>query len=243
VLSGVAAARATFGEVDPALEFERRMSAGDALRPGALIARVSGSIRSILTAERVALNFLQRLCGIATLTARFVRQVRGTGVEILDTRKTTPGLRFLEKLAVQHGGGVNHRFGLFDAIMIKDNHAVAAGGLAEAIRRAQAARGDQVSRELPLIVEVRTLAEVRVAAREGVERVLLDNFTSAKVTRAVEILRQMQPHRIRVEVSGGISLENAASFAVPGVDYISVGALTHSAPALDVTLDLEEAIA
>jgi nicotinate-nucleotide pyrophosphorylase (carboxylating) len=201
--------------------------------------RVAGSARAILIGERTALNFLARLSGIATLTAAFVERVAGTSARILDTRKTTPGLRFLEKAAVRDGGGCNHRGGLFDALMIKDNHIAAAGGLAEALRGAREYRTRHVA-TLPLIVEVRTVADALLAARSGATRVLLDNFQPADVARAVAAVRALpEGVALEIEVSGGVTLDNVRDFALPGVDFISVGALTHSAPGIDFSLDLE----
>lgn len=253
VVSGLQVAGAVFLELDPELRFTALVSDGDAVGPGAaapgkatgpdslspgnVVATVTGRARSILTAERVALNFLQHLSGIATQTARFVDRVRGTGVRILDTRKTIPGMRLLEKRAVRDGGGVNHRLGLFDAVMIKDNHISAAGGIVPALK-ALAARPPGV----PVIVEVGDLEEVRIAAAGCVDRLLLDNFTPEEVSRAVEIAGQAEREggrRLEIEISGGITLERVADYAVAGVDFISVGSLTHSAHALDFALDLE----
>jgi nicotinate-nucleotide pyrophosphorylase (carboxylating) len=191
---------------------------------------VAGSSRSILTAERVALNFLQRLSGVATLTARYVQAVAGTRARILDTRKTTPGLRELEKRAVVTGGGTNHRAGLYDAILVKENHAAMAGGVGEATRRALAAADG-----LPVEVECATLDELRAALEAGAPRVLLDNMTNGELSEAVAITSD----RAELEASGGVSLDTVRGIAETGVDFISVGALTHSAPALDVSLILE----
>ena len=194
--------------------------------------RVEGSARALLTAERTALNFLGRLSGVATLTARVVRAIEDAGgtAKLLDTRKTTPGLRALEKRAVADGGGVNHRAGLYDFILIKENHSALAGGVGEAVRRARAARPD-----LPLAVEVRDAAEIDEALAAGAPRLLLDNMTPAQVADAVAQVGG----RAELEASGGITLDNVREVAETGVDYISVGALTHSAPALDVSLLLE----
>jgi nicotinate-nucleotide pyrophosphorylase (carboxylating) len=192
------------------------------------VAEVAGASRSILTAERVALNFLQRLSGVATLTARYVREVAGTRARILDTRKTTPGLRVLEKQAVLAGGGHNHRAGLFDAILVKENHAAMAGGVGEATRRALAS-------DLPVEVECATLDELREALGAGAPRILLDNMSDEQLREAVALTGG----RAELEASGGVSLETVRGIAQTGVDFISVGALTHSAPALDVSLILE----
>jgi nicotinate-nucleotide pyrophosphorylase (carboxylating) len=191
---------------------------------------LEGSARAILTSERTALNFLQRLSGVATMAARCVRAVDGTGATILDTRKTTPGLRALEKAAVAAGGATNYRFGLFDAILIKENHAALAGGVGEAVRRGRSARPD-----LPLEVECRTLAEVDEALAAGAQQILLDNMTVAELRDAVGHVAG----RAKLEASGGVTLETLREVASTGVNFISVGALTHSAPALDLSLLLE----
>ena len=199
----------------------------------AQVARIAGPARALLAGERVALNFLARLSGIATLTARFVDAVAGTGVQILDTRKTTPGLRALEKAAVAAGGGTNHRMGLDDAILIKENHAALAGGVARAVDLAQAAHP-----ELEVEVECRDEGEVAAALDAGAERLLLDNMSSSEL-RAAVALRDRAGHPATLEASGGVTLDNVAEVAATGVDLISVGALTHSAPALDLSLLLE----
>ena len=198
--------------------------------PG-LLAEIVGDAAAILRGERVALNFLGRLSGIATLTARYVRAVDGTGVRILDTRKTTPGMRVLEKEAVRAGGGVNHRAGLHDAILVKENHAALAGGVGEAARRALADAPPGVSVE----VECATIADVEEAIEAGVLRLLLDNMSPDQLRRAVELV----DGRAELEASGGITLDNVRAIAETGVGFISIGALTHSAPALDVSLLLE----
>jgi nicotinate-nucleotide pyrophosphorylase (carboxylating) len=196
-----------------------------------VLARVQGPARGILTAERVALNLVQRMSGVATLTARYVAAVEGTGARILDTRKTTPGLRALEKAAVVAGGGVSHRFGLHDAILVKENHVRVAGGVGEAARRALAGAPDGVAVE----VEVESLDELDEALAAGVTRVLLDNMGPDALREAV----RRTAGRARLEASGGIALETVRAVAETGVDFISVGALTHSAPALDVSLLFE----
>ena len=202
----------------------------------AIVARAGGPGRALLAGERVALNLLGRLSGVATLTARYVRAVQGTGARILDTRKTTPGLRSLEKAAVHAGGGHNHRFGLYDAILIKENHISLAGGVGEAVNRARAAQpGMEVE------VECRNLAELREAVEAGAESLLLDNMTPAELERGVALTRELEDddHPVRLEASGGITLDNVAEVAASGVDEISVGALTHSAPALDLSMEVE----
>jgi nicotinate-nucleotide pyrophosphorylase (carboxylating) len=231
VLAGLRVAEAVFHRVDPSLRWHAHAPEGEWGEPGVRVAEVAGASRSILTAERVALNFLQRLSGIATLTARYVAAVDGTGASILDTRKTTPGLRVLEKQAVAAGGGVNHRFGLYDAILVKENHAALAGGVGEATRLALARAPGGVTVE----VECATLAEVQAAVAAGVARILLDNMAPAELREAVELAGG----RAELEASGGITLDTVRAVAETGVDYISVGALTHSAPALDVSLLLD----
>ena len=202
--------------------------AADAVGTAAIVARIAGSERAILTGERVALNFLGRLSGIATLTRRYVDAVDGTGVAVLDTRKTTPGLRALEKHAVACGGGRNHRFGLDDAVLVKDNHLRAAGSVATAV---QLVRG---ATDLPVEVECESLDQVREALDAGVDALLLDNMTLAELREAVAL----NAGRARLEASGGVSLDTIRDIAETGVDEISVGALTHSAPSLDVSLEL-----
>jgi nicotinate-nucleotide pyrophosphorylase (carboxylating) len=196
------------------------------------VARIEGPAGAILTAERTALNFLGRLSGIATLTHRYVRAVEGSGACILDTRKTTPGLRVLEKRAVAAGGGQNHRMGLHDAVLIKENHAAVAGGVGEAVRRALRSRSG-----MEIEVECRTLEEVREALAAGASRLLLDNMSPAELRQAVGL----RAGGVALEASGGVTLENVAEVAETGVDFISVGALTHSAPALDFSLLVEPA--
>jgi nicotinate-nucleotide pyrophosphorylase (carboxylating) len=238
VLAGLRIAQDVFERVDPALRFEPRAAEGEWREPG-VVAEVSGAAGSILAAERVALNFLGQLSGVATLTARYVQAVEGTGARILDTRKTTPGLRELEKEAVRAGGGVSHRSGLYDAILVKENHAALAGGVGEATRRALAAAHElsAASGGAPTTVEIEcaTLAELEDALAAGVPRVLLDNMAPDELRQAVELASG----RAELEASGGITLGSVRAVAETGVDYISVGALTHSAPALDVSLLLD----
>jgi nicotinate-nucleotide pyrophosphorylase (carboxylating) len=229
VLFGVDVAELTFAVLDPDARFERRAEEG-VWRDGGPVLDVEGSAAALLSAERTALNFLQRLSGVATLTARYVEAVRGTRAKVLDTRKTTPGLRLLEKAAVAAGGGTNHRVGLFDAILIKENHAALAGGVGEAVRLARAATPD-----VPLEVECRTDAEVDEALAAGARRLLLDNMTPAQMRAIVERVDD----RAELEASGGIDLETIRDVAEAGLHFISVGALTHSAPALDLSLLLE----
>jgi nicotinate-nucleotide pyrophosphorylase (carboxylating) len=230
VPAGLRVAHKVFERVDPELRWHAHARDGE-WREGGVLAEIAGRAASILAAERVALNFLGRLSGVATATARYVQAVEGTGARILDTRKTTPGLRVLEKEAVRDGGGVSHRSGLFDAILVKENHAALAGGVAEAGRLALAAAPHGVTVE----VECTTLDEVAGALEVGVPRLLLDNMSPDELRRAVELAGG----RAELEASGGITLETIRSVAETGVDFISIGALTHSAPALDVSLLLE----
>jgi nicotinate-nucleotide pyrophosphorylase (carboxylating) len=227
VLAGLDVARAVFRTLDPSLRWHPHAAEGEWREPG-LVAEIAGPARSVLAGERVALNFLGRLSGVATLTARYVQAVEGTDVKILDTRKTTPGLRALEKQAVRTGGGVNHRAGLFDAILVKENHSKLAGGVGEATRRAL---GHGVTVE----VECASLDEVDEALAAGAERILLDNMDVGHLREAVE----RTAGRAQLEASGGIELSTVRAVAETGVDFISVGALTHSAPALDLSLLLE----
>ncbi len=232
VLAGIEIARRVFAEVDPAVRFHAEARDGDALVPGRIVARIDGPARGILTGERVALNFLQRLSGVASITRRYVEAVAGTGVAVADTRKTTPGFRRLEKYAVAVAGGRNHRMGLWDRILIKDNHEIAAGGVGPAVRAALAGRPPGIMVQ----AEVRTLEEVREAVNAGAEALLLDNMTPEEVREAVAVIAAARP-RPEVEVSGGITLATIRGYALPGVDVISAGALTHSAPSLDLALD------
>jgi len=250
VVAGLDVARLTFREADPALRFKALARDGDSVQAGVAVAQMIGDAGSILKAERTALNFVQHLSGVATLTRRFVDAVQGTGAIILDTRKTTPGLRFLEKYAVKAGGGENHRLALWDMYLVKDNHIRAAGGLTTAIERITRTR----QADLLLEVEVESLDQLREALRPEVDRILVDNRPVEEVRTAVaEVERWSREHpsdspRMRpgarrwpeVEVSGGIRLDNARVYAETGVDYISVGALTHSAPALNLSLEIEE---
>ena len=231
VLCGLPVARAAFRKLDEAIELERLVGEGELVAEAPQeVVRLKGRTRAILGAERVALNLVGRLSGIATLTRRFVEEVEGSGVAILDTRKTTPGLRILEKYAVQIGGGVNHRLGLFDAVLVKDNHLRLAGGVEEAVRRLR------TSVSLPLEVEADTLEQVEQALALGVERILLDNMSPSEVTAAVELVAA----RAQLEVSGGVTLDNVRAYAETGVNAISIGALTHSARSLDVSLEVLE---
>ena len=231
VIAGLPLAEAAFRALDPNVTFDIHFHDGDACKPGDVIAKVSGNARALLTAERVALNYLGRLSGIATMTRQYVDAIRGTKARIVDTRKTTPGLRAFEKYAVRCGGGFNHRTGLFDAILIKDNHIVAAGGLSKAIEAARAASGHMVKLE----VEVDTLEQLDEVLRHKVDAVLLDNMTPALLAKAVAKIAG----KCLAEASGGVNLSTVRQIAETGVDLISAGALTHSAPVLDLGLDFE----
>jgi nicotinate-nucleotide pyrophosphorylase (carboxylating) len=228
VVCGLRAVEVTFHALDPEIVFEAFAEDGDAVEAPAVVARVSGSQRAILTGERVALNFLGRLSGIASLTRQYVDAVSGTGAVVLDTRKTTPGLRALEKHAVAAGGGRNHRFGLDDAVLIKDNHLRAAGSIGAAVELVRRAS------DLPVEVECDTLEQVGAALEVGVDAILLDNMAPAELRQAVLLVDR----RARLEASGGVTLETIRAVAETGVDEISVGALTHSARSLDVSLEL-----
>jgi len=228
VVCGLDVAEAVFRAVDPELRFERLVDEGAVVAADTAVVRVIGPERAILTGERTALNFLARLSGVATLTRRYVDAVEGTGAAILDTRKTTPGMRVLEKHAVATGGGRNHRFGLDDGVLVKDNHLRAAGSVAAAVERVRAAT------PLPVEVECDTLDQVSEALDAGVEAILLDNMSLAELRAAVALAKG----RARLEASGGVTLDTVLAIAETGVDEISVGALTHSARSLDVSLEL-----
>jgi nicotinate-nucleotide pyrophosphorylase (carboxylating) len=228
VVAGLDVAAAVYHVVDPQVEFAPRVEEGALVTNRQVLASLSGKTRSLLTAERTALNFLGRMSGIATLTRRFVDAVAGTKTVILDTRKTVPGLRYLDKLAVARGGGENHRIGLYDMILIKDNHIDYSGSITEAVKRARAAASG-----LEVEVEARTLEDVREALGIHVERILLDNMSPERMGEAVK----MAAGRARLEASGNVSLENVRCIAESGVDYISIGALTHSAKVFDVSFD------
>jgi nicotinate-nucleotide pyrophosphorylase (carboxylating) len=229
VVAGLDVAGETFRQLDPRMEFERRRRDGEVCRPGDHLAVVSGAAAALLTAERTALNFLQRMSGIATLTRRFV-EAAGGRITVLDTRKTTPSLRVLEKYAVRAGGGVNHRAALDDGILIKDNHIRVAGGIVEAVRRARAG-----NRELPVEVEAQSLEEVDLALAAAADIIMLDNLPIDAITEAVRRSRG----RAKVEISGGVTLDRMRELAATGAEYVSIGALTHSAPAADISFELE----
>jgi nicotinate-nucleotide pyrophosphorylase (carboxylating) len=234
VISGLDAAAYAFWRVDPAIVFAPRVADGDTVAASTVIADLDGPARSLLTAERVALNLLQRLSGVATLTSRFVAETAGTKAKVVDTRKTTPGLRILEKAAVRHGGGHNHRVGLSDGVLIKDNHLAAVGGLDRVTRAISAARA-LAPHTIKVEVEVTTLAEVAEAVAARADIILLDNMDLSTMRDAVDLIAG----RALVEASGRVRLETVRAIAATGVDLISAGALTHSAPALDISLDFE----
>lgn len=228
-LAGIDVAALAFELIDPSIRMEQHLKDGERLEPGALIATVEGSSHALLTAERTALNFMGHLSGVASVTRSIVDLISGTKAKLACTRKTTPGLRALEKYAVRAGGGINHRFALYDAILIKDNHIAIAGGVRQAIRSAKSAAGHMVKIE----IEVDTLDQLREVLEEGVDAVLLDNMTPAQLEQAVSLV----DGRALTEASGGITPQTARAIAESGVDLLSVGWITHSAPTLDIGLD------
>ena len=235
ILVGRDVAREVFLRVDPSLKVELLINEGDKLEPGDLIATVSGRVISILKAERVALNFLQRLSGIASQTARYVAEIEGYAASIYDTRKTTPGLRSLEKYAVRMGGGQNHRMHLGDGILIKDTHLAALRALGMSLKDIVAKAKQNAPPNLKVEVEVSTVEEALEVAEAGADIVMLDNMSPDEMRRAVNSM----PNQVKAEASGGITLENVHTAAIAGVDIISIGALTHSSEALDISLELE----
>lgn len=243
VLSGTAAARRTFEIIDSANDISFHRQDGERFSAGEEIALINGFNQTVLASERVALNFLGHLSGIATLTRSFVDAVAGTRARILDTRKTTPGLRLLEKQAVLHGGGLNHRFGLYDMVLIKDNHIAAAGSIGEAVRRFRdyvdtpefRLQFDCEAERLLIEVEVESEAQLREAITAGIDRILLDNRSVEQLTALVTIARSLNP-AVELEASGNVRLDTVHAIAGSGVDYISVGALTHSAPIVDFSM-------
>jgi nicotinate-nucleotide pyrophosphorylase (carboxylating) len=234
VASGLEIAGEVFGLADPGSSWTSLAVEGDLVAPGSRIAEVAGGARGVLAGERVALNLLQRMSGIATETRRYVEAVRGTAARILDTRKTAPGLRALDKQAVVAGGGTNHRFGLDDGILIKDNHIAIAGGVAAAVAAARL----RAPFGLRIEVEVESEVQLREALESGADLLLLDNRTPAEASRLVEVARGLAS-RVRIEASGNVSLANVRAYADAGVDFISIGALTHSVRASDISLELE----
>jgi len=233
-VAGLPFVKKTFLLVDKGLRFKIKKKDGASVKRGEVLAEVRGSTRSILMAERVALNILQRLCGIATLTNSFVIRVKGSGVKILDTRKTAPGLRYLDKYAVKMGGGLNHRFGLYDAILIKDNHIDAAGGIGNAVRLARQGKGGGGKVE----VETGSLSEVDKAISAEADIIMLDNMPLDRMKKAVKLIRN-NSKSTTIEASGNVNLVNVRSIAKTGVDCISIGVLTHSAPAADISLKIK----
>lgn len=233
VAAGMPLARIVFETVDPSLAFEAKIADGTFLEKGTVLAVVEGSTHSILTGERLALNLLQRLSGIATQTKVYADAAAGYPVKIADTRKTTPGHRTLEKYAVRIGGGYNHRYGLYDAVMIKDNHIKAAGGITEAVRAAKS----RAPHTMKIEVEAESLGQAEEAAKAGADIVMLDNMPTDRLREAVARVRELAPH-VLLEASGGVRPERVKELAAAGVDIISVGSLTHSFQALDISLDL-----
>ena len=231
VLAGMRIAREVFHRFEPTMQIETFMNDGDHVKPGDVPMIVTGKVRSLLQTERLMLNIMQRMSGIATMTARYVKRLEGTNTHVLDTRKTTPGMRMLEKEAVKIGGGVNHRIGLFDMILLKDNHVDFCGGIAQALDRC-AAYQKAKGLHLKVEIEVRSFDEIRqVMEHGGADRIMLDNFSVEDTRKAVEIIG----HRFETESSGGITFDTLRDYAECGVDYISVGALTHSVKGLDMS--------
>ena len=232
ILAGLEVAREVYRQIDGNIKFVPQREDGFRAKPGDVFAVVSGPVRGLLTAERTALNFLQRLSGIATVTNQYVKEVEGTGVEILDTRKTTPGLRVLEKYAVRVGGGRNHRQGLYDMILIKDNHLRLAGSIRKAVEACK-----EQGENSPVEIEVKNRAEVEEAIQAGADRIMLDNMPLDTMTEAVTLVRRHK-RKIEIEASGGIGLDTVRDVAATGIDFISIGALTHSPKALDIAFNL-----
>ncbi|MEO0098688.1 MAG: carboxylating nicotinate-nucleotide diphosphorylase [candidate division WOR-3 bacterium] len=230
VLAGIEICQLVFKSLDKDIVFRPKKRDGEEFKKGEVLAVIKGKAKAILSAERVALNFLQRMCGIATLTRKFVEKTRGTKAKIMDTRKTTPLLRILEKYAVKVGGGKNHRFGLFDMILIKDNHLKLVKGIEEALARVERRN----KKGLPVEIEVKNLKEFLIAQKVGAELIMLDNMSLKEIREAVKRKRP----GVKLEVSGGVNLKNVRAIAKTGVDYISVGSLTHSFKAIDISLDI-----
>jgi len=234
VIAGLEIAKMVFHQLDPHLVFESSFEDGKKVMKGEEVATLKGKVKSILSGERTALNFLQRLSGIATLTSKYLEKIKDTQVKILDTRKTTPGLRALEKYAVKMGGGENHRMGLFDMILIKENHIKAVGNISKAIQNAKAKYPNET-----IEVETKNLDEVAEAMNSGADWIMLDNMSIEEINKAVKVIRSSQKE-IKIEASGGVNLNNVREIALTGINFISVGALTHSALALDFSLLLVE---
>ena len=233
ILAGVEVARRVFEKFDPSLKMTVYIQDGAHVRPGDIAFEVEGPVRSLLQTERVMLNIMQRMSGIATTTARYQQRLDGLHTKVLDTRKTTPGMRMLEKMAVAIGGGCNHRIGLFDMILIKDNHVDFAGGITRAVASAKAYCKEN-GKDLRIEQEVRNTEEILEAIEAGVDRIMLDNFTPERTTEAVKLIREKAPH-IEIESSGGITIDTLRAYGEAGVDFISVGALTHSVKGLDMS--------
>jgi nicotinate-nucleotide pyrophosphorylase (carboxylating) len=234
ILAGIPFAERTFKLIDSSLKFRVKKRDGSKVRNGASLAEISGDTASLMKAERVALNLLQRLSGIATVTRSFVERVKGLSVKIVDTRKTTPGLRIFEKYAVRVGGGYNHRFGLFDGLLIKDNHIAASGGLKKAVNLARL----NTHHLMKIEAEVKSIKEVKEALSAGVDILMLDNMSIEKMKRAVEIIRSTRPDKL-IEASGNIGIEDVRAVAFTGVDLISIGAITHSAGSADISMRIK----
>ena len=231
ILAGVEVAKKVFARFDPTMQVEVLMGDGSKVKPGDIAMVVTGKVRSLLQTERLMLNIMQRMSGIATMTNRYVERLQGTGTRVLDTRKTTPGLRMLEKQAVKKGGGTNHRIGLFDMILLKDNHVDFAGGITKAIDRCHAYL-EEKGLKLKIEIEVRNFDELNeVLNHGGVDRIMLDNFSVADTGKAVKLI----DHRYETESSGGITFDTIRDYALQGVDFVSVGALTHSVKGLDMS--------
>lgn len=233
ILAGVEIARKVFARLDPSLKMTVMLGDGAHVKPGDIAFVVEGSVRSLLQAERTMLNIMQRMSGIATVTAKYQSRLEGLDCKVLDTRKTTPGMRMLEKEAVKIGGGCNHRIGLFDMILIKDNHVDFAGGIGKAVARAKEYCKEK-GKDLRIEVEVRNTDEILQAIEAGVDRIMLDNFTPERTAEAVKLIRQKAPG-VEIESSGGITLDTMRPYGEAGVDFISVGALTHSVKGLDMS--------
>ncbi len=240
IVSGLFPACLVYRTVDPDLVYQAFVTDGDRVEAGQPIAEVRGDARSVLTGERTALNFMRHLSGIATLTRRYADAVRDTRARVVDTRKTTPGLRALEKRAVRHGGGGNHRHGLFDMVLIKDNHIAAAGGVGNAVRMCKSKR-ERSGRDVAIEVETGDLAQVEEAVRSGADWIMLDNMTDEAMRKAVRCIRagSAKEPPVVIEASGRITLDRLEAVAKTGIDVISIGALTHSAPALDIGLTVD----
>lgn len=233
ILAGVDIARKVFDKFDPSLKMTVFINDGARVKPGDIAFVVEGKVRSLLQTERIMLNIMQRMSGIATQTARYQSRLEGLGTKVLDTRKTTPGMRMLEKEAVRIGGGSNHRIGLFDMILIKDNHVDFAGGISQAVEAAKKYCRDN-RKDLKIEIEVRNEDEIRQALESGVDRIMLDNFTPQRTRQAVGLIRSIDPS-VEIESSGGITLDSLRDYGECGVDFISVGALTHSVKGLDMS--------